>query len=153
MRRAREHFEECAIHYIHEMANIDSDMRRCAENLETLNARLEAIGAVQYDRIGGRGGYVDAKPATLDDIGDAIDAARRVVQRFGSERIEASRIFASSTDATIAWLKYGRRMTWYEVSRETGYSQRTARRRERAGLEQIYRAMPNEYKQVKRCDT
>ena len=148
MKRTREFHEECAVRYIESMANIDRQIRTCANHLEELNARLIGIGAIRYDNEGGKAAYVDLKPAILDEMAAVMDEAERAVKSLMDERIESVHIFAADVNATICWLKHGKRMTWAEVARETDFSKRQCQRREAAGFDFIFAHMPPEYRQV-----
>ena len=147
--RNREAYEDAAIAYIQAMANIDRQVEICAGRLEDLRNRLEGVHAIRYDDDGGKPVFVDLKPELLDEMAACIEDAERAVLALRYERADSVRLFASNINATICWLKHGRRLTWGEVARETDYSTRACQRRERAGLEYIFANMPYEYRQVR----
>lgn len=145
--KVRTFAEECAVRYVEAMGRYERQIKGYADALAALDARLEGVGAVAYDRDGGRAEYTDARPALLDERERILDAAINEIRLHAQERIEAAYIFASDTNANICWLKHGLRLTWREVAQETHYGLTTCKGKESAGLEYIFARMPREYRQ------
>ena len=133
--------------FVEQMGGYERQLQHFAETFETIDARLEGVGAVAYDRDGGKAAYTDKKPALLDVLDEATDNALAVIREYQQDYNAAIAIFCSNPNAEIVWLKWGRRLTWKEVAEQMAFSVSAAMRREHAGLMAIYHSMPPEYRQ------
>lgn len=145
MRRARGYAERQALAYVETMGGYERGLVKYAEIVETLDARLEGVGAVRFDSVGGT--YQDKRPAILDALDETAEQLRDMVLAYQEQYRESVEIFAGNLSAQIVWLKWGRRMTWEKVAEEVNFSVSAAMRREKAGLLYIWKRMPAEYKQ------
>lgn len=138
--------EESAIAYLETMGGYERTLQWFSDRLEGLQARLENVGSVRLDGTPAAGGYEDAKPALLDDLGECIRRAKAEMDEHEQDMQQAMRIIAGDFNAQLCWMKYAKRMTWRQVGKAVGYSATAVRNREHSGLVYVYSRMPEKYK-------
>ena len=137
-----------ALGYIRAMADYEKQARGYLDRMAELSAKLEALGAQRYDREGSAAGYTDTRAETLDLLAQLKDSLEAHIANGEREYQEALDLFIRDEDATIVWLKYGKRMTWDAVGRKVGFTGRTCRTHAPMGFRYIFDHMPLEYRRV-----
>lgn len=135
----------CVTEYVRYVASLDASMRAIEADIACQNARLDLMGV----SLGERGGAAN-RDALPDGVIKLMELREKWSEEYAqlADDLERARELCEPLHANrrAVWLHFAERMTWAEVGRAIGYSERNAKRIAETGIRELYALMPEEWR-------